>query len=141
MQRGASLIEILVAVVVLAIGVAVLVRFQGVILESRGLIGQRNEAVQLAEDRLDQLRHYEVLETISGKIAYADIASGSATVTKASATYTVTWVVTELASPDRKQLQVTVTWIDRENASQSLTLTSVVGKIDPATSATIMQGL
>jgi Tfp pilus assembly protein PilV len=139
--RAVGLVEILIALVILAIGILIIVRFQGTAFENRSAINQRNEAIQLAHDRLEQLRHYQVLDTTSGKTAYEDIASGSTSVTKASATYAVSWNVTENTSPDHKVIDVTVTWVDQKNQSHSITISTIVGKINPATSGTIMQGL
>ena len=139
--RGVSLVEILIALLVLALGIAVLVRFQGGVLRSRGIVSQHNEAIQLAEDRLGQLRNYSVLNTTTGKNAYQDIANGTATVAKASTTYTVTWVVAELTDPDHKTVTVTVTWVDSQGVSHNIALSSIIGKINPASSGTVMQGL
>ena len=140
-QNGVSLVEVLIALLVLMLGIAAIVRFQGGALESRGLISQNHEAIQIAEDRLEQLRDYEVLDTTSGKTAYQDIVSGNTTVTKASATYTVTWTVSELSNPDHKTVTVTVSWTDRKNTARSIVLSSIIGKIDPANAGAVMQGL
>lgn len=139
--KAVGLIEVLVALLILAIGILLIVRFQGTTFENRAIINQRNEALQLAQSRIDQLRHYQVLDTTSGKVAYEDIANGSESVTKASTIYTVSWVVTEQTSPDYKVIQVTVTWTDRDNVAQSITLSTIVGRIDPSSSGVIMQGL
>lgn len=136
-----SLVEVLVALLVLAVGIAAIIRFQGGALENRGFLTQHHEALQLAEDKLDQLRQYEVVNTVAGKTAYADIASGSTTTTKASTTYTLAWSVTESTNPDYKTVQVTVSWTDRRNTPRSIVLATIIGKIDPANSQTIMQAL
>ena len=139
--KAVGLVEVLIALLILAIGILLIVRFQGTTFENRAVLNQRNEALQLAQDRLDQLRHYEVIDTTAGKAAYEDIASGSTTVAKTSTTYTVTWTVTEQTAPDHKVIQVTVTWTDRKNTAQSISLSTIVGKVDPSSSGTIMQGL
>lgn len=136
-----SLVEVLVALLVLAVGIAAIIRFQSGALENRGFLSQHHEALQLAEDRLDQLRQYEVVDTTAGKTAYADISSGSTTEIKASTTYTVSWAVTESTNPDYKTVQVTVSWTDRKNTPRSIVLATIIGKIDPANSQIIMQEL
>lgn len=139
--KAVSLVEVLVALVVLALGIAAIVRFQGVALENRGFISQQNEAIQIAEDRIGQLRDYEVLNTTAGKSAYEDIVSGSASVSKASATYAVSWSVSDEASPEHKVVTITVSWTDRQNQSRSIVLSSIIGKINPSGSAAVMQSL
>lgn len=140
-QQGISLVEVLISLVVVTVGLVALVQFQSDMMRNRNLMSQQSEAVTLANDKLDELRQYEVLDTTAGKKAYQDIASGSSTVSGTNATYNVVWTVTEVNDPPYKTIQVTVTWTDASNQSQTITLSSIVAKIDPKISGSISQGL
>lgn len=140
-QQGISLIEVLIALLVLAGGIITLAKFQGDLLRARVDLNQQSQAVMLAQNKIEDLRHYTVINTTGGKKAYDDIASGTSTVSGTSTTYTVTWTVTDNSSPPHKVVRVTVSWTDSKNVAQSVTLDSIVGKVDPTTSGQVTQGL
>ncbi|MDZ4261212.1 MAG: prepilin-type N-terminal cleavage/methylation domain-containing protein [Pseudomonadota bacterium] len=56
--RGFSLIEVLIAVAVLAVGLIAMARFQGTALQASSLAKERSEAVALAEQKIEQLRNF-----------------------------------------------------------------------------------
>lgn len=140
-QQGVSLIEVLIALLIFAVSIAVLVKFQSNLVQSQTSVNQRTLAVQIAESKLEELRHYSVLTTTVGYSAYEDIVSGSSSVVSPSTTYGVVWTVTDNASPPYKTLTVTVTWTDPSGVAQSVTLSSIVGQTDHTLSGTIVQGL
>jgi len=65
-KRGFTLIEVLISLAILAIGVVVIVKFQGDLLRNMGSTQQQSEAVSLAENKLNELRNYVVLTTFNG---------------------------------------------------------------------------
>lgn len=140
-QRGLSLIEILIALLILAAGVIALAKYQGDMVRNRAEVNQQNYAMELAQDKIENLRHYEVITTTAGKKAYDDIVNGTSSVVGVSATYTLTWTVTDNVSPPYKTVRVTVTWTDSTNTSRTITLDTVIGKVDPVTSGKATQAL
>ncbi len=60
-EGGFSLIEVLITLVVLAVGLVALAKFQGTAIESGSLAKERAVAAHLAQQKLDDLRNYEVL--------------------------------------------------------------------------------
>lgn len=140
-QAGVTIIEVLIALFILAAGLVALLKFQSNLLQNRGLVSQRSEAVSLAENKLEDLRHYVTINTTAGVKAYDDIAGGSSSFSGTSTSYTLTWTVAESTDPPYKAITITVTWTDAAGGSQSVTLDTIVGKVDPAMSGTIMQGL
>ncbi len=60
-QGGFSLIEVLITLVVLAVGLVALAKFQGTAIESGSLAKERAVAAHLAQQKLDDLRDYERL--------------------------------------------------------------------------------
>ena len=141
LQIGAGLLEAMIALFVIAAGIVVLMKFQAEILHHRGYLSQQSEAVQLAENKLDDLRNYSVIATTSGSKAYDDIVSGSSTATGASTSYTLVWTVVEFLSPPYKTINITVSWVDSSGATKSVSLSSLVAKVNPVNSGVIMQGL
>lgn len=63
---GFSLIEVLIAFMVIALGSASLVQLHRGYLRQGSNSTQREEAMHLAENKLDDLRTFEVLRTTSG---------------------------------------------------------------------------
>lgn len=112
-SKGFSLIEILVTLVVLGVGLVALAKFQGNIVESGALAKARTVAAHIAQQKIDDLRNYEMLAPPTSaappasSVFYRDIAnnaggakSGGAWVIPASSnilvsnvTYSLSWSV------------------------------------------------
>lgn len=135
---GQTLIETLVTLLFIAISVIALIRFQNYLAYDTSLAQQKAEATILALKEIETLRDFQVLNNTSGYTSYQSIASGSSSTTGANATYTITWTVSSYTNPTYKNIDVTVTWTDRYNNSQSVELVTNVAGIDPSTSSTIM---
>lgn len=140
-QKGVSLIEILIALIILATGVVTLMKLQGDLIRGRGLTGQQSQALMIMQNKIDELRNYQVLTTTTGYTAYDDIVSGSSVVTGDTTNYNLAWTVTDQTNPDRKEVQITATWTDASNATQTLTLDTMIGRVDPTVSGVLMQAL
>ncbi len=162
--RGFSLIEVLIALAVLAVGFAAIARFQATVFEYSAGAKERAIAARLAEEKIADLRHYEVLPTTTGRIAYRDIdanAGGtlaSGTVTISNVDYTRSWTVANYyypntalsptygrsatttapspapAYPPFKLATVTIQWTDQNNAAQSVAVSTIISAHDPAKS-------
>jgi len=154
-QPGFSLIEAMVALVLLVGGMALAVHLLVASARSAGTDQAMSVALGLAQEKTDDLRDYEVLPTTTGKIAYQDItdnaggqiASGTSTVFGTA--FTRTWTVSNWyfpvaegvatttvpspapSYPDFKQVTVSVTWRDEKNELRSVALTSMIPRIDP----------
>ena len=70
-QKGIGLLEVLIAVVVLAVGIMALSKFQGGLLRSGSDAKARTIATNLAQERMETLR------TFDNRAAFDAIASGS----------------------------------------------------------------
>jgi type IV pilus assembly protein PilV len=159
-QRGFSLIEVMVTLVVLSIGVLGHISFQRIVYRDTGLAGARNVASELAAEKLEDLRGYTTLSTEIGRFAFQDIANNaggslsSGTVTVGNTDLTRSWTVTnyyyttDLAAPsttvptgsplpDFKAVTVTIGWQDVTGITQSLTVSTHIAGIDPSTAARI----
>lgn len=137
-QQGQTLIEALVTILVIALGVIALIRFQSYLAYDNSLAQQKAEATFLALQKIEVLRDFQVLTNTAGYTSYQSIASGTGTSTGVNTTYNLSWTVTTNNNPDYKKIDVTVSWTDRYNNSQSVELVTDVAGIDPANSSAVM---
>lgn len=105
-QKGVGLIEALIAALMVAVGLMALTAMQGGLMHSSGENKTRSEAVKLAESKLEELRN-----NIS-KANYDDIASSAAdeSINGSNSTFTRSWTVTDAVNPERKNVNVQVSW-------------------------------
>lgn len=135
-QRGISLVEVLVTMAILAFGLLALAKFQGTIATFSSQNKKSSIAMNIGQQKIEELRAYEILDTTAGKFAYADISSGNDSVISNNTTYARNWTVTTNTDPDYKTVRMVVSWTNRANASQSVELVSIIGRFDPLTSGT-----
>lgn len=140
-QHGMTLVEVLVALLVLSVGVVALVKFQSDVIRNQNIVNQHSEAIAIAKNKLDELRKFEVIATTTGKTAYDDIVDGTSTVSGTNASYSLSWTVVDVTDPPHKKVTVTVTWTDHHNTSRSISMESIIGKVDPNTSGTVSKNL
>lgn len=82
-KRGFTFVEVLVALVIIAIGVTGLVSLQRTFMQSSVRVAEHAAALKIAQQRLEELR-FEI---------YADIDSGTDSVVLDDKTYAVSWTV------------------------------------------------
>ncbi|WP_428422547.1 type IV pilus modification PilV family protein [Methylibium sp.] len=132
---GFTLIEALIALVVLTIGVLALSGLHVALSRHADVARQRTEATQLAESKLEELRSFEQVLAATGKTAYADLASGSDVPSIDSNTrFARSWQVHGAADDPYRLVDAQVEWTDR-SGDAGLThvhLSSVIARADPA---------
>lgn len=132
-QRGFSLIEAMIALLVMAFGMLALAGMQLNLSRNADVAKQRTEAMRIAQERVEQARSYTSLVTAVGAIDWAnlvaDVASPATVTTNAQFNVAVTagGVVGDAA----RALRVAVTWTDRAGDAQRVDLSTVVSKNDP----------
>jgi Tfp pilus assembly protein PilV len=147
-QRGVTLIEALVALVVMSFGMIALVGLMGNLRRSGDLAKQRGEAVRLAQSELETLRSFSLLtSTAPDVITFNEsIVASTRTVTPANSntSFTISRVVdpiTVAGNVVAKSVRVMVTWTDRTGETgsttqagtpQSVTMDSVIARVDPS---------
>lgn len=139
-DRGMSLLEILVTLLILAGSLLALAKFDGLITQAYSEAEQRSEATLLAQQCVEELRafarnlSFPVTATMCGA---AGLASGThaTEVAGASAAYARSWTVTSQLNPARTVMTVTVSWTDHSSAAQSVALTSITYPNNPLHSA------
>ncbi len=136
--NGQTLIEVMVTVVFIAMAVIALIRFQNYQAYDSMLTQQKNAATLLATQEMENLRNFQVLNNTSGYTSYQSLASGSSSSTMGNTTYTIVWTVTSYTNPTYKNVNVIVSWTDRNSVAQSVELSSNIAGIDPSTSGSVM---
>jgi hypothetical protein len=137
-QRGVSLVEAIVAMAVMAFGMMAIVGLQSTLRLNADITKQRAEAVRIAEDAIEAWRAFSVIETTAGRAAYDDIALGALDdVAVAGSNTTFTLKRTVSPGPGWKAIRVEVSWLDRTGQAQSITLSSIIGRSDPAVSGAL----
>jgi prepilin-type N-terminal cleavage/methylation domain-containing protein len=134
-SAGFTLVEVIVALLILSTGVLGLVRFQGTILANSSFSREHSEAVLIAQRKVEELRSYAALAPSAGRLAYADVIDGGDTLPGKTGDYQRAWIVTDNAWPDYKLLNTNVTWTDVHGNNQTVSVMTEIGRIHPAVSA------
>jgi len=135
-QRGMSLIDALVAFLVLALGMIAIARLQGHLRLDVDVSRQRSEAVRLAQQDLESLRGFATVHIVDSRPAFDAIASAVRTVDSGTA-YTIGRDVMPTDMPHARSITVTVSWTDRSGTRQQFALHSIITGIDPALSGAL----
>ena len=148
-QRGFTLIEALTALLVTAFGMLAIGALQTTLSYNSDVAKQSSEAVRLAQLKIEELRAYEqtAADGAGNKFDYTDdVVSGADTVSPSSGSYVTntsyarTWTVTGNGTDLQKWIRVTVNWADRNGATQTVALQSVIGRADVAAIGTLAVG-
>ncbi len=123
-MKGFSLVEVLIASLIIMLGVTGFVTLQTEYMRSDAKLNLRQVALQLAQEKLDDLRQFDVLRTTAGLPAYNDIGNdaggglnaGNVVVdikTDATKTYTFTrtWAVENQFYTDTDTDGIPDTWL------------------------------
>lgn len=137
-QRGFTLIEAMVALVIVGFGMLVVVGMQMMLNRNADVARERSEATRLAEEKLEGLRSFTTISTTAGQLAWNDLASGSDTPsTGYNISYTRTWTLGGAAADSKRDAQVLVSWTDRGGNADSVQVNTVISKTDPADSGAL----
>lgn len=147
-SMGFSIVEALVALLVLSFGMLAIAGFQITLSRNSDLAKQRTEATRLAQQKMENLRAYTQVGTDSSPthiVNYTDDVvsgppSGSPDITTTNATFTRTWTVAANATNTEKAINVLVTWTDRTGETQRVQMLSVISKFDPQDIGTLATG-
>ena len=136
-ERGSTLVEVLVAMVIMLTGAASLMGLQMQLLRSQRASQQHTEAMRLAQGKLEELRGFQTLHRQPGAFAYQDIASdrggGRPAGWHAEGRLQLSWRTQDgppLASlgnlPAYKRVAVQALWLDGDQQWHPLLLTGII---------------
>jgi len=135
-QRGFSLLEALIAALVVALAMLGLARLQGVTLINSGDSRMKTRALNLAQDKIEELRSF------ANKDTYTGMASGNDTPASYSgdnSRFARTWTISNCPnSVDCKQVGVSVNWTDPKGDTQTVALTSYIASSDTVNSGVVL---
>lgn len=131
-QRGITLIESLLACVLLSVGLLALLRVQPELRAHAEAARQHGEAVRLAQQEIEGLRGFATLD------GYAAIGAHAHTVEPdglGSPRYAVERRVDVGSWPQMRAVDVVVAWTDRRGEAQRVILSTVIAAQEPALAA------
>lgn len=134
---GFTLIEAMVALVILSVGLLALGRFQGSVTQTSAQAKTRTEALRLAQGKIELLRGFSSLAVLDGLAALPNGAN-TETVTGSNATFTRTWVWVTTALPAYRSLTVTVSWQDQRGLLQNVALQTRVSSVNPSEAGNVL---
>ena len=105
-ESGLTLIELLIAVVLIVFGLMSFIAFVGALMDRNTSNEWKTVAMSLAEQRVEEL----MTKSLKSVVTSAD--NGNTTENVSNVPFTVTTVVTNGATGNLTTIQVTVTWVD-----------------------------
>lgn len=135
-SRGFSILEALVALLVVSFGLLALTAVTMKLAHAEDVARQRGEATRLAQEKIEQLRGFTQITTASGVTSWNGLAAGSDTqgdsvAYAANTTFNRSWTLGGATTDTMRTVSVTVSWTDRANATQTISLASVISRSDP----------
>lgn len=141
-QRGFTLLEALIAFVVLAGGLLAAYRYHNISIQSTADAKIRAEATALAEQKLEALRNFETIgEFTTEVVSHTDVTDGAGSGdahdwgydgVDFAASFTRTVTVT---GTNPREVLVQVGWTDRAGSPQSVQVSSLLWETEPEGSA------
>jgi Tfp pilus assembly protein PilV len=135
-SRGATLVEALVAMAVMAFGMLAIVGVQQTLRVNSDLSKQRNEATRLAEQEIERVR----ADAGSGEAQFDAISlglTGSNTHAGYNTTFTLARTVTKAADDRSLMTHVLVKWLDRTGAQRQVVMHDMLARVDPMLSGLV----
>ncbi len=141
-QRGTTLLEGLVAFLVLSLGMLSVVRVQSQMRLNTDVARQRSEAVRIAQEDIEQLRAFSVIALRAGASAYESVVSATRAIDSESGqpghtSYELRREISTADAPGSKNARISVAWDDRTGAQQQVVLSTLIGGHDPAYSGAL----
>jgi len=164
-QSGFSMVETLVALIIMSFGLVALVRFQIGMVGYGGLIKAKTVATTLAQEKMEELRNQVLVSdarlndtttspasgnlcgtgfayddiSADGNVSNAAIGSNPDRIAKVNTNflrcYKIVTVAATVTEPQHKTIETKMIWVDHSNETQTVSLNSIITWTDPADSA------
>ncbi len=140
-NQGVSLVEALIALVVMSFGMLALVGLQATMRLNADAAKQRSEAVRIAQADIERWRTFSSLASADGITAFADLTSTAtaldATGYTTNTSFKLNRNVADSADTPLKQMRIWVQWLDRAGGTQQVELNTLLAGVDPALSGAL----
>jgi len=142
-EQGIGFVEVLVATVVIALGLLSLASMQGNFISASGDNKTRAEAIMLAEAKIEEVRNNLIQDDAANTyaaLAYNELVSSNVadSIAGVNASFSRSWAVSDETSPDRKRINVSVSWGNA--ADEVVNIASEIAWADPGRSAAYASG-
>ena len=128
-QRGFSLAEALIVLLVMSFGMLALSGMQLSLSRNADVAKQRTEAMRLAQARIEEMRSFTGIGT--GAINWNGLDAMVNSTTTTNTSYTVASAMSGVDTDALRAVNVQVDWVDRTGAPQRVSLASVISQTDP----------
>ena len=139
--QGFSLIEALIAAVIVAVTMLGVGKLQGITLFNSADSRMKTHALNLAQKKIETLRMFANQSTYTGLDSGATLSTDPILV-GANASFTRTWNIsscpTLVYTSTCKKVNVKVTWTDPKGIGQTGQLTSYIAEADPVKSGVVL---
>ena len=147
-QRGISIVESLVACVVVAAGTAAAAQLQSRLQLAGDVARERSEALRIGGQAIEDMRSFVAVEGGADVRTYAAIASGESSVDASSASsapvprtrYRLERRIDDAGFDATKSARVSVRWSDRGGGAHEVVLDSFIAAVAPAYSGSLALG-
>jgi type IV pilus modification protein PilV len=141
-QRGVGMIEILVSLVILAVGLLSVATLHVGIINQSHESKARSEAIAIAESRIETMRNFgsamKDVDDFNG--TFATMTKGNSTaITGMNAAFTRMETIAD--NNDVKEINIYVQWTDKDNNAQEVTVSSSIAWATPRSSGDIADSL
>ena len=140
-QRGVSLIEALVALLVLGFGMMALVKFDATLANTGALAKQRTEATMLGQRRIEELRAFIDAATYDAYFASGNPVTRTSTVNGENASYAISAKLTDVnqaVGGRYAAVEVQIDWTDQKGESHAVNLVSRFARLQVANSGAVL---
>jgi Tfp pilus assembly protein PilV len=136
--QGFSIVEALIASLIVAVGIIGLARLQGITLLNSSESRARTDALNLAQEKIEELRSFSN-QTTYDVLSDGENANTEPSMAGANTNFTRTWRITDCAnSMNCKLVNVSVNWSDSRGEAQEIQLTSYIRQIDPVRTGVVL---
>lgn len=149
--RGFTLLEIMIAILILAIGLAAMANLQGKLTRYSTIAKQRTTAMNLAEQQIETMRSFYTMQDTGADVCSIDqtgfddlgTCTAGATVSVGNMPFTLSWTVvgysqdadgttavygvdSDMLRADMKLVTIHVAWVDGQGDAQAVELVDIV---------------
>ncbi len=129
-RRGFALVEAVITMLLVAVGLLAMAATFMKLSRSEDVARQRSEATRLVVDQVEAMRAYTQITAGAGAVSWNGLAGGEDKVTT-NGEFTRRWTLSGTRADTMRTLRVDVSWTDRSNEAQTISMATVISRTDP----------